>query len=68
LEYFTDHVLVHDILWEKGENGWVQKISAYPKLRLSEKMVTEMLRSSGFSMTESKVLNRMNFIVAEKPY
>jgi SAM-dependent methyltransferase len=68
LEYFTDHVMVHDILWEKGDNGWTQKVSAYPKLRLSEKMVSDKLKESGFTVIESKVLNRMNFIVAEKPY
>jgi 2-polyprenyl-3-methyl-5-hydroxy-6-metoxy-1,4-benzoquinol methylase len=28
LEYFSGHVMVHDMFWENGSNGWTQKVSA----------------------------------------
>jgi 2-polyprenyl-3-methyl-5-hydroxy-6-metoxy-1,4-benzoquinol methylase len=66
LEYFSDHVMVHDILQEKENGKWTQKISAYPKLRLSESFVTDMLIKNGFSISASETMNRMLCIVAEK--
>jgi ubiquinone/menaquinone biosynthesis C-methylase UbiE len=66
LEYFPEHVMVHDILWEKQNNGWAQRVSAYPKLRLSERQVAAMLEAEGFSIKEKKLINRMHFVVASK--
>jgi 2-polyprenyl-3-methyl-5-hydroxy-6-metoxy-1,4-benzoquinol methylase len=66
LEYFPDHVMVHDILHEKENGKWIQKISAYPKLRISERTITEMLIQTGFIVTSSAIINRMLYIAAEK--
>jgi SAM-dependent methyltransferase len=66
LEYFPDHVMVHDILWENESNGWVQKVSAYPKLRLSQLQVEAILQAEGFLIQEKKQINRMQFLVAKK--
>jgi protein-L-isoaspartate O-methyltransferase len=66
LEYFPEHVIVHDILHEKKDGRWQQKVSAYPKLRLNEAMVTELLVSNGFKILHSQTLNRMIYLVGQK--
>jgi 2-polyprenyl-3-methyl-5-hydroxy-6-metoxy-1,4-benzoquinol methylase len=64
LEYFTDHVMVHDILHEKENGLWVQKVSSYPKLRLSERMVIEMLGNNDLELISCETINRMTYVVA----
>jgi hypothetical protein len=41
-------------------------VSAYPKLRISEKQIISMLEKYNFKITHAKVINRMIFVVAEK--
>ncbi len=65
LEYFQDYVMVHDILWERNGGGWSQRVSAYPKLRLAERRVDEMLSSAGMKIIARKSINRMIFLLAE---
>jgi 2-polyprenyl-3-methyl-5-hydroxy-6-metoxy-1,4-benzoquinol methylase len=43
LEYFEDYVMVHDILYEYSGGAWVQKVSAYPKLRLNNSILLTSL-------------------------
>jgi SAM-dependent methyltransferase len=48
LEYETDHVNVHDVVFEKGQQGWETKKSAYQKLRLAREEVAGFLEGTGF--------------------
>jgi SAM-dependent methyltransferase len=66
LEYFPGQVMVHDILTEKISGRWVQKVSVYPKLRLSENDFIKLLRRLQFSVTVSEKIHGMTHIVAEK--
>lgn len=66
LEYFADHVLVHDILHEKKDGSWMQKVSAYPKLRLSEKEILQILTDNNLKVLSREVINGMTYVVAEK--
>jgi hypothetical protein len=66
LEYFSDKVMVYDILHEKSGDTWTQKVSAYPKLRLNEKVVTAMLAAQGLNVVSSTVNQRLIYLVAEK--
>jgi hypothetical protein len=66
LEYFPDHVLVHDILYEKQNGDWIQKVSAYPKLRLSARMIESVLIKNGFKVISSQSINRMIYLIGEK--
>jgi hypothetical protein len=59
-------VIVHDILHEKNEKGWTQKVSAYPKLRISSGQIASLLEQKEFVVTHKSTINRMEFIVAEK--
>jgi SAM-dependent methyltransferase len=64
LEYFEDHVMVHDILHEYSDGVWIQKVSAYPKLRLNNSIVTDLLNKHQLAVVYTEVINRMNYIVA----
>jgi 2-polyprenyl-3-methyl-5-hydroxy-6-metoxy-1,4-benzoquinol methylase len=66
LEYFERHVQVHDILHEKQNGTWKQSVSSYPKLRLNENMVTEMLNKNGLRIISTTTINRLIYLVAEK--
>jgi precorrin-6B methylase 2 len=66
LEYFPDRVMVHDILHEKIDGRWCQRVSAYAKLRLDESMVTSLLEQNKFRIISSQTINRMIYLIAEK--
>lgn len=52
LEYEEERVNVHDMVFEKGEDGWQMRKSAYPKLRLGVEAVLDLLRGNGFRIVE----------------
>jgi predicted TPR repeat methyltransferase len=66
LEYFPDHVIVHDILHEKNNEQWIQKISSYPKLRLNNNILKNLFDENGFKTTFSDTVNRMSYVIGEK--
>lgn len=66
LEYFPSHVIVHDILWERENSAWKQRISSYPKLRISAGEVGTLIESAGLRVAVSETINRMEYLVAEK--
>jgi len=49
LEYGTDHVTVHDVLTQREEGRWIQRVSSYPKLRLSPGWVIAKLEALGLA-------------------
>jgi SAM-dependent methyltransferase len=66
LEYFPDRVIVHDILHEKIDGRWQQRVSSYAKLRLDENMVKSLLERNNFRVISSQTINRMIYLIAEK--
>ena len=66
LEYFPHHVMVYDILYEKNGDAWSQKVSAYPKLRLNENIITDLLNRNGFKIIHSEIINRMIYLIGER--
>jgi 2-polyprenyl-3-methyl-5-hydroxy-6-metoxy-1,4-benzoquinol methylase len=66
LEYFPDHVMVHDILHEKHDAQWIQKISSYPKLRLNSQIIENLFNENGFKTIFSDTVNRMIYMIGEK--
>ena len=47
LEYGEQHVMVHDILQQRGPSGWETSVSAYPKLRLDPSLLAARLTEMG---------------------
>jgi SAM-dependent methyltransferase len=66
LEYFSDYVTVHDILYENINDVWVQKISAYTKLRLSVNTIKEMLTKNQFNVLHEETINHMVHLIVRK--
>jgi len=66
LEYFPDHVSVTDILHEKEHGEWIQKISSFKKLRISELELRKMIEESGFTITHTELIRGMIYLIFEK--
>lgn len=50
LEYGDDRVTVHDLLHEKEQGRWRQRVSSYLKLRLRPERIAERLTTLGFAV------------------
>jgi 2-polyprenyl-3-methyl-5-hydroxy-6-metoxy-1,4-benzoquinol methylase len=68
LEYFKDYVMVYDILQERVDGSWIQKISAYPKLKLNEAIVSSLLAENNMRLVKSFTINRMLYMIAENSF
>lgn len=64
LEYGTEHVDVYDLLHERQDSQWTQRVSSYRKLRLPPDWVSATLRSAGFQVTQEAGLSGMIRLVA----
>jgi hypothetical protein len=67
IEYFSDYVIVTDLLHENLNGKWFQKISSYKKLRLSPDGVINSLTKCGFMIDSTQNIYRMTHIIALKP-
>ncbi len=66
LEYFPDHVAVHDVLHERNGSTWQLRVSAYRKLRLSPEWVSTALKARGFTVRIEPGLAGMVRVIADK--
>ena len=66
LEYETEAVKVHDIVYKKSHGEWKLFKSFYRKLRLSKDWVDNKLLDSGFSKIDSKVEKDFVTVIAVK--
>ena len=67
LEYETQHVKVHDIVYEKKKDQWKMKKSAFRKLRISPHWIKEILEMSGYNVATFDIQMGMVTIIARKP-
>ena len=47
-------------------NEFMEKVSAYPKLRINEKIITDLFESNKLEFVSSEVINRMIYIIGQK--
>jgi hypothetical protein len=66
LEYFPEFVMVTDLLHENRNGQWVQKVSSYPKLRISAHAIEQIIERADMRVICSETINRMVHIIAEK--
>lgn len=66
LELSPVQLIVTDMLYEKTENGWQQKISSYHKLRLSSPELIEMLENNKMTLLFEDSYNGMTCLFAVK--
>ena len=63
LEYERAAVKVHDLIWERQENGWRFHKSVYRKLRLAPGLVTAGLERAGFTVERHEAPSGMVALV-----
>jgi SAM-dependent methyltransferase len=63
LEYGDDRVTVHDLLHEKEQGRWRQRVSSYCKLRLPPERVVERLTKLGLAIRVDTGMNGMTRVV-----
>jgi SAM-dependent methyltransferase len=67
LDYENEVVRVTDLLHEKTETGWKQKVSSYNKVRILTSEIVKRLEVSGMEIQLNEVINGMSTIIAVKP-
>ena len=63
LEYLPDKVCVTDLLHERTDTGWEQKVSSYEKLRLAKEDVVNMMQDSGLHFRQDTHFMRQTVLV-----
>jgi len=66
LEFSDDKVKVTDLLYERSNGQWIQKAGSYFKVRITNRMIEKLVLDVGFKILKSEVMNRMNYLIAEK--
>jgi len=66
LEYFEATVGVTDILYEFNNGRWLQLVSSYQKLRITEQNIQHWIKDAGFKQVTSLTVNRMIHTILEK--
>ena len=66
LEYFPSYVMVHDILHEWQSGKWIQKVSCYPKLRLSEEFISNTFERYKIKTLSTERISGMLYLVGQK--
>lgn len=66
LEYSPAYVTVHDIVHERADGIWEQKVSSYKKLRIPYSSLVNRLKEEGLSIEYSSSENGMKTIIAVK--
>lgn len=65
LDYLPDQVRVTDLVYERdGMGNWVQKVSAYDKLRLGEALVADQLAQTGWQLRHQANMQGMVYQLA----
>lgn len=66
LEYFPGYVIVTDMLYERHNGSWIQKISSYRKLRLNTEILRNLFARNNFHLMDMEVINGMNYLIFKK--
>nr|WP_299337566.1 methyltransferase domain-containing protein [Allomuricauda sp.] len=66
LDYGAEKVKVTDLLYERINSEWIQKVSTYEKVRISPKEVLTLIEKNGMIVKFNKPINRIQTIIAEK--
>lgn len=66
LEYETEKVKVTDLLYEKINGQWIQKVSTYEKVRIDSMEIVQILEGKGMEIRLNEPINRMQTIIAKK--
>ncbi len=66
LDYQEEFVTVTDLLHERTENGWQQKVSSYRKVRIAPEDILQVLESNGLAVRFQETVRGMATVLAKK--
>ena len=66
IDYLENKVNVTDLLHEKVDGVWTQKISSYEKLRITTDLLIDISQTIGFSVIGNNNINRMIHLILQK--
>jgi hypothetical protein len=66
LDYSKEYVTVTDLLYEKENNTWKDKISSYDKVRMLPIEIIDLIKNHKMNINFNKNINGMITIIAEK--
>ncbi len=66
LDYEDEFVNVTDLLYEKTNDVWIQKVSTYKKVRLLASEVVGQLEANGMTIKFNQIVNRLTTIIASR--
>ena len=66
IDYSDNKVNVTDLLLEKEDGMWKQKVSSYKKLRITTDLLIDISQTIGFSVIENNITNRMVHLILQK--
>ncbi len=66
LEYGSDHVQVHDLVYRRNHDAWILQKSSYRKLRIPFDWALERLKKTGFAIKTNNNDKGLTTIIAEK--
>lgn len=66
LEYYPTHVFVTDLLYEKTDEGWKQRVSSYPKVRIHPVDIVQYLKEMEMQIEVNDTIGRLHTIIAQK--
>ena len=66
LEYFPDYVRVHDIVIEKRNGHWKQKVSTYAKLRIPVSDLLDLLEKNRVAILHREVIRGMEYVIGQR--
>ena len=66
LEYQNEKVKVSDLLHEKIDGKWIQKVSSYEKVRISSSEIIKILEKNNMKIVLNEPINRMHTIISQK--
>ncbi len=67
LEYQAEYVKVFDIVYEKENGRWIQKISSYEKIKIPQETIKQYIKEAGFGIEFFEVRNGLVTLIAKKP-
>lgn len=66
LNFEAQKIKITDLLWEKTEGEWQQKVSSYYKIRISSGLMERLLNQHGFEVKVNTILQGMHHVIAQK--
>lgn len=66
IDYSEKKVNITDLLHEKENGIWKQKVSSYEKLRITTNLLIKITQTIGFSEIENNTINRMIYLILQK--